>query len=64
MVTEMTALAGIMGRHYAQKEGLQPEVAQARSLLHTPTPAGARVDSISGFVSPRDLADSSAAGDL
>ena len=33
MVTEMTALAGVMGRHYAQKEGLQPEVAQARPLL-------------------------------
>ena len=35
MVTEMTALAGVMGRHYAQNEGLQPEVAQARPLLRT-----------------------------
>ncbi|KAI3427953.1 hypothetical protein D9Q98_006343 [Chlorella vulgaris] len=29
MVMEMTALAGIMGRHYAQKEGLPAEVAEA-----------------------------------
>ncbi|PSC72381.1 Glycine-tRNA ligase chloroplastic mitochondrial [Micractinium conductrix] len=29
MVTEMTALAGTMGRHYALKEGLPPAVAEA-----------------------------------
>jgi len=29
MVTEMTALAGIMGKHYAEREGQDPAVAQA-----------------------------------
>ena len=40
MVMEMTALAGVMGRYYALKEGLSPEVSQVFSttedyeLLH------------------------------
>lgn len=28
LVTEMTALAGTMGRHYALKQGLKPSVAE------------------------------------
>lgn len=28
-VTEMTALAGVMGRIYAQRQGEEPEIAQA-----------------------------------
>lgn len=28
LVTEMTALAGIMGRHYALKQGIKPAVAE------------------------------------
>lgn len=29
VVMEMTALAGVMGRHYAQREGVEEDVAQA-----------------------------------
>ena len=30
LVTEMTGLAGTMGRHYALQSGVHPEVAEAR----------------------------------
>ena len=30
LVTEMTALAGTMGQHYALKQGIKPSVAEAR----------------------------------
>ncbi|GAB4813228.1 hypothetical protein N2152v2_000274 [Parachlorella kessleri] len=40
MVTEMTALAGTMGRHYALKEGLSQEVAEAIFESVLPRQAG------------------------
>ncbi|KIY92230.1 glycyl-tRNA synthetase alpha chain [Monoraphidium neglectum] len=39
-VMEMTALAGTMGRHYALKQGLQPEVAEAIFEAALPRQAG------------------------
>ncbi|GBG74740.1 hypothetical protein CBR_g19146 [Chara braunii] len=40
MVVEFTALAGIMGRHYASKEGQPPEVAEALFEIRLPRFAG------------------------
>ncbi|KAK9839286.1 hypothetical protein WJX81_005719 [Elliptochloris bilobata] len=40
LVTEMTALAGVMGRHYALAEGQPPEVAQAIYESVLPRQAG------------------------
>lgn len=39
-VMEMTALAGVMGRHYALKQGLRPEVAEAIFEAALPRHAG------------------------
>lgn len=40
MVTEMTALAGTMGRHYARREGQDPAVAEAIFESVLPRQAG------------------------
>ena len=40
MVTELTALAGVMGRHYALKEGLPVDVAEAIYESVLPRSAG------------------------
>ena len=37
LVTEMTGLAGTMGRHYALRAGVAPAVAEASHTLHTET---------------------------
>jgi glycyl-tRNA synthetase beta subunit len=36
MVMEMTALAGIMGRHYALNQGIKPQVAEVRQPFYLP----------------------------
>ncbi len=43
MVVEMTSLQGIMGREYAQREGIDPAVAQAIREHWLPTGAGDRL---------------------
>ena len=40
MVMELTALAGVMGRHYAQREGLPPAVCEAVFEAALPRSAG------------------------
>lgn len=60
MVTEMTALAGIMGRHYALKEGQDPAVAAAIFESVLPRNAGDELPASSAgvLVSVADKLDS------
>jgi glycyl-tRNA synthetase len=39
MVMEMTALAGVMGQHYAEQEGLDPRI--SRAIFESVLPRGA-----------------------
>ena len=59
-VVEMTALAGFMGRHYALKDGLRPEVAEAIFESVLPRQAGDAVAASSAgvLVSVADKLDS------